>query len=380
VAFQLNSDAIVKQAHTETGLDEFDSDSYREGLEVLVSSLNEADCPEDGLRRCHDDFANALKVRLQVAKYLADHPDIVTRPVERPVFVFGIPRTGTSLLSNLLAADPHRRSPLHWEIDEPVPPPTTEHLYDDPRALARIEREKDYTVELQRIRPRSAILPNEDVYIMAHDFKSLMWEARGKLPRYREWIFSTDLTSAYEYHRKFLQLLQSDAPGVWNLKMPSHALFLQSLVGVFPDARLVWTHRDPLTATASFCAMGGGMKSPWSTTSDLEYTATWKPWQAQQHVDRAMDARAAIGHDRIVDVYYAEMMRDPISTMRTLYAALGDEFTPEAETAMRAWLVEHPQHKFGRREYDLSQFGLAADQVRPRFERYLSEYDIEPEG
>ena len=315
--------------------------------------------------------------------YLDAHPELLERPIERPVFVFGIPRTGTTLLSNLLAADPARRSPLSWEIDDPVPPPTSATLYDDPRALARLSAEREMLAaqpEMGKYYRGSAIYPNECMFFMIHDFKGLLWEGRGKLPNYRDWLFQTDMSSTYAYHVRFLQLLQAEAPGVWNLKMPSHGLWLSTLLRFYPDARLVWTHRDPLTATGSFCSLMA-LSNRTSTHRDHgPWIAENYPWQAVEHARRIMDSREELGRDRIVDVHYADLLREPIPTLRRLYRALGDAFTPEAEAGMRAWLDDNPQDKFGRHEYKLAQFGLSEAQVTGLFERYLSEYDVEREG
>jgi hypothetical protein len=383
MAYQLVVDEMVEEARRTTGLQRFDSESFREGLGLLVSDVNRGERPDAAIQRIRSDFITALATRLKTTAYLDSHPELLSRPIVRPVFVFGLPRTGTTLLSNLLAADPQRRSPLTWEIDDPIPPATTQTLYTDPRALARLEVERKMLAahpEMGKYYRSSAIYPNECVFIMAHDFKTLMWESRGKLPGYRDWIFQTSVKSAYEYHKRFLQILQAQAPGIWNLKMPSHALYLQTLLEVYPDARLIWTHRDPLAATGSLCSLISLGHRGFVGKVDAEWIGENYPWQAAQHAQRAMDARDAIGEDRIIDVHYAELLRDPIAAIRKLYAQLGDDFTGAAEASMRAWLKDNPQDKFGRHEYKLAQYGLTPQQVAPLFERYLARYDIEPEG
>jgi hypothetical protein len=177
-----------------------------------------------------------------------------------------------------------------------------------------------------------------------------------------------------------LQLLQADAPGIWNLKMPSHALNLPTLLKVYPDARLIWVHRDPLTAAGSLCSIIALAHRGFRGRVDTDWLGQNYPWQAAQHADRAMDARDAIGEDRVVDVHYADLVRDPLATMRRLYGTLGDAFTPEAEAGMRGWLDDNPQDKFGRHEYRLAQFGLSPEKIAPLFERYLARYHVEPEG
>ncbi|GFE79810.1 putative sulfotransferase [Steroidobacter agaridevorans] len=381
---KLVADELIEAARTAAGLQRFDSESFREGLDILLADANNIDYPEMGIQRFRSSVIGALSNRFKANAYLEQRPELLKRPVERPVFVFGIPRTGTTLLSNLLAADPARRSPLTWEIDDPVPPPTKDALYTDPRALARLEMERKMLAarpDAGKYYRSSAIYPNECMFFINADFKALMWEGRGKLPNYRDWLFNdADLTSTYQYHKRFLQVLQAEAPGVWNLKQPSHGLWLETLLKAYPDARLVWTHRDPLTATGSFCSLMKMGSSAFGLTPDLDYIAKNYSWQAVEHANRIMDARARIGRDRIVDVHYADLMRDPVGSMRTLYRSLGDEFTPEAEHGMRTWLADNPQDKFGKHEYKLAQFGLTPERVRDMFERYLSEYDVEREG
>ena len=383
MAQQFVADQLIEQAQRATGLEEFDSNSYREGLDIFLGDVNKNSVPEAAVDRLAGGVVMALANRLKSTAYLKSRPELLARPIEKPVFVFGVPRTGTTLLSNLLAADPARRSPLTWEIDDPVPPPTSATLYNDPRALAALEMERQMLAarpEMGKYYRSSAIYPNECVFFMAHDFKTLMWESRGKLPNYRDWLLQTDMTSAYEYHKRYLQMLQADAPGVWNLKMPSHALWIPTLLKIYPDARLIWTHRDPLTATGSFCSLLSLAHQSFSGSVDKEYLGQNCLYQAQQHADRIMDARDQFGEDRIIDVHYSQLMQNPIETMRELYKTMGDEFTAEAESGMQTWVDDNPQNKFGRHEYKLAQYGLSEAKVRKAFERYQDRYDVESEG
>jgi hypothetical protein len=162
--------------------------------------------------------------------------------------------------------------------------------------------------------------------------------------------------------------------------MPSHGLWLETLLQVYPDARLVWTHRDPYTATGSFCSLIKLAHQGFLGTPDIAWIAEDMPWQAQQHADRIMDSRERLGEDRIIDVHYADLLRDPMGTMRSLYRSLGDDFTAEAEAGMQGWIDDNPQNKFGKHEYRLGEFGLSVEKLAPMFERYLSRYDVEREG
>jgi len=383
MAQALVADELIDQARTATALEHFDSDSFREGLDVLLEDFNAGGAPEPAIERMRANLVQALANRLKVSDYLARRPQLLLRPIERPVFVFGIPRTGTTLLSNLLAADPARRSPLTWEIDDPVPPARGDQLRSDPRAQARLEFEKQMLAarpEMGKYYRNSAIYPNECVFIMAHDFKTLMWESRCRKLIYRDWLFQADMTSAYQYHQRFLQVLQADAPGTWNLKMPSHALWLPTLLKVYPDARLIWTHRDPFSAVGSFCSIISLAQNIFCGGADPLFVGQNCAWQAREHAERIMDARAALGEERIIDVHYADLVRQPMATMRNLYARLGDAFSDAAESGMQAWLAENPQDKFGKHEYAFAQYGLTEAGIARSMERYIARYPVEREG
>ena len=388
MAEQLVADALIEQAVLATGLHDFGGETYREGLGVLVDDLNAGAAKgwhnEAGIGRSTHDILHWLKNRLRIEDYLKQNPELLSRPVERPVFVMGVPRTGTTLMSNLLAADPARRSPLTWEIDDPTPPVTSPGLLTtDPRALARLEAERAALAanpDMGKYYRGSAVYPNECVFFMAHDFKTLMIESKGKLPGYKEFIFSCDMTSAYEYHKKFLQVLQHHAPGVWNVKKPSHALWLDTIFQVYPDARVVWTHRDPFTATGSLCSIISLSHMGHMGKIDGEWLGENYSWQAAEHANRIMDFRDKYGENKIIDVHYADLVNDPVGETKRLYAKLGDEWTPQAEAGIQGWVEDNPQNKFGKHEYKLAQYGLNKERLEPLFERYLCRYDVAREG
>ena len=381
--YQFEPDELVATAMAQTGLSRFHSDTYREGLEILTADMSRLERSPDAYAVVRGIMLSYLGMRLKVDDWLERHPDLTQRPIEKPVFVLGLPRTGTTLTSNLLAMDPARRSLLTWESNNPVPPPKAGHLYDDPRALEQLDAEavaKATNPEAFKYYRSSAVYPTECTFVMGHDFKSLFWESQGKLPNYGEWLLQTDMHSAYAYHQRFLQVLQSETPGIWNLKMPSHVLFLRTLLDFYPDARLVWTHRDPFTAVGSLCSIISSSQMRHVGHSDDEWIGQNYPKQAALHAQRIMEVRDEIGEDRIYDLHYAKVIRDPIGAMRDLYAWLGDDYTPEAEAGMRGWLAENPQGKFGKHEYNLARFGQSKETLQPLLADYLDRYEVEREG
>jgi len=377
-------EALVDDARRVTRLSAFHSESFREGLEILVSEINRLrSFTPEGVAHFEKRAAASLASRLKVDEYIRLNPDVLDAPIKAPVVVLGMPRTGSTLLNNLLATDLRRRSPLSWEYEDPTPPPTTDELFTGARAMAALEAEAQARAanpKAVRFRPISAIFPVECAHIQAHDFKSLFWEAHGPMRAYSEWILSCDMTSAYDYHRRFLQVLQHKAPGVWNLKMPSHSVHIEWLLQAYPDARLIWTHRDPFAATASLFSLIANTHERTMGTADRAYIAKNYPPQMSQHLSRMMAARDKIPPSRLYDHSYAEIVRDPIGAVRKIYQWLGDDFTPEVEGGMRRWLDQNPQRKWVTHAYNLGEFGLATEDLRPHFAAYLSQYDVELEA
>lgn len=382
-------DDVLRAAQNNTGLNEIDSDSWRPGLAILLDELNSSSAfAPHGRDYVLSDAVKALSRRLKVHDYIKAHPEVLDAPVERPLFVLGMPRTGTTVISYLLDQDPARRSLLHWECLDPVPPPTTASLRTDPRCLALVA-ERTQLLEMARAANMSmphwedADGPTEDMFIHNQDFKGLSWDSFMASPRYAQWLINdADMTSAYQYQKRYLQVLQSTAPGIWSLKMPSHAVHLNTLLEVFPDARLVWAHRDPYKATASLGNLWKLAKSIvlHPDASDTKAMGANAKAQMEVHVSRALEIRERIGDDRFFHMYYHEMMADPMDVMQRLYKWAGDDLTPQVEARMRGWLADHPQSRYGLNSYNLEQYGLTVEELQPVFADYLSAFDIELEA
>jgi hypothetical protein len=379
-------DELHDRARERAGASDFGPDGFRHGLTLLVETLEStpevAPAGRDDLYR---QFVDALCNRLRVVDYVKTHPEVRDERVERPLVILGLPRTGTTVASCLLDQDPARRSLLNWEAYESVPPSTTKTLRSDPRCLARKAKLDELAAALEAAKfpiPHweDADGPTECTFLQNQDFKAFLWEAFMPTPAYSEWLLATDMTSAYQYERTVLQMLQAKAPGIWSLKMPSHAVHIEALLATFPDVRIVWAHRDPFKATASLLSMNQlsrGMVVPQPDTATYVRTVLT---QVRAHVERPMRARRRIGDARFFDLHYAELLRDPIGQMRALYAWAGDPLAPEVEQAMLSWLKRNPQDRFGVRPYSLDAYGLTQDDLEPIFAEYLARFDVQREG
>ena len=380
-------DELVGRASDRTGLDDLGADGWRDGLSLLVETLETSpDVTPDGRSDLYRQFVDALANRQRVVDYAARHPEVTARDIERPLVILGLPRTGTTMASYLLDEDPSRRSLLNWEAGDSVPPATTETLRSDPRCLAKKKEIDEFGAALEAAQfpiPHweEADGPTECTFVHNQDFKAFLWEAFMPTPEYSRWLLSTDMTSAYEYERTVLQILQSGAPGTWSLKMPSHAVHIEALMAVFPDVRIVWAHRDPYKATASLLSMNELSRAvPTGGKVAMDQVVPTVVDQLREHVERPLRVRQRIGDDRFFDLYYTDLVSDPIGQMRSLYQWAGDDLAPGVEERMHGWLDRNPQDRFGHRPYSLDAYGLTVRDLEPVFADYLSTFDIVLEG
>lgn len=378
-------DELVTQACERTGLDDFGEDSWQQGLRLLIETCESAPGVNPGGRDyVYGQFVDALWNRLRVIDYVKQHSEIADERVDRPLVVLGLPRTGTSLASYLLDQDPHRRSLLTWEAEDSVPPSTPETLRSDPRCLKK-KAELDMLAEglkaanIPMIHWDDADGPTECIFVQNQDFKAYLWEAFMPTPDYAEWLLTTDMTSAYAYERVVLQMLQSRAPGAWSLKMPSHAVHIDALLATFPDARIVWAHRDPFKAAASFLRLNYLSRAVMGADLDVDVIAGNVLRQLRAHVSRPLQTRRRIGDERFFDLHYADLMRDPVAVMRSLYDWAADDLTSTTERAMLRWLEQHPQDLHGVAPYSLAESGVTRADLEPIFDEYLSVFDVELE-
>jgi hypothetical protein len=362
------------------GADDFGAPSYRDGLEVLVGSLNEeAQLSELGIAALDAQLTGILTNRLRVLAWRRDHPEVAIERVDEPLVVIGLPRTGTTLLSALLGCDPHRRPLVRWETADPIPPPETATFHTDPRieaTWAGMQLLDAINPGFKAIHYDPADGPTECVTLLAQHFVSTLFETLANVPTYGEWLLAVDETDAYAHHHDVLQVLQSRAPGRWSLKSPHHGLAVRELRARYPDAHVVVTHRDPVTVIASVCSLIQSLSSTFSDADHTKYIAAHWPDVAEVIVTRIADFRDANGDDGFLDVQYPDLMADPIGVVHAIYAWEGSEYTREAEEAMRAYMADNQQGKFGRHAYSLEPFGLDAGELTERFAPYVERFDV----
>ncbi|WP_420639083.1 sulfotransferase family protein [Candidatus Poriferisocius sp.] len=383
---RLDADALVAKAQSSTNLDDFGGDGFREGLDRLVESLNaEAKLSALGLVAMRAFLGATLGMRLRVVDWAKGHPEVRQEQITAPLMVCGMPRTGTTLLSNLLELDPQHRSVLSWEATTVAPPPTLSNRREDPRIAAAVQgtgRMGKLAPKVQAMHPMAATLPTECVTLLGGEFKSLHFETLGRCDAYGAWFEHCDMTPAYEFHRLCLQVLQSTIPVArWALKTPAHLWHLDALYTVYPDARMVWIHRDPLRVVGSVASLNTTLHATYTETVDSAGLA--RVWRDKCHhaVTVGSEARDRRGDDDTVfDLQYADLMEDPVGSVAGIYRHFGLELGELARRRMEAWMTENPQDRYGRHRYTLDQFGLQPDEVREQFGPYVDRYQVPPEG
>lgn len=374
--------ALVEQACARAGLDDFGVPGWREGLEVLVASLEEeAQLSAMGSVLLPEWIIASLVTRLRLVGWAASHPEVVTAPVERPLFVVGMARSGTTMLANLLDQDTSRRSLLGWEAFDPVPPPEPEERRSGPRLDAARQLSAQLALlspDLARIHHEEPDGPTECLGLLGQHFRGLYWQA-AFAPTYASWALAAEHRSAYAHHRLALQVLQSRTPGRWSLKAVSHVLALEALVATYPDAALVVLHRDPVVILASFSSL---MRSLGSTFSDADHRAPaatmWQDY-LRAAVDRLEAFSQSRPHHRLVEVRYQDLVADPLRTLRHIYEGLGEALDPDAASRMSVWVGANPKGRYGCHRYSLADLCLDRGEIDERFADYRDRYDLERE-
>ena len=371
----MDVDQLVDAACERAGSSNFGVDSWQEGLGVLVRSLNnEAALNELGLAAMTDQIVGHLTNRLLVEQWYARHPEIDHEEIVAPLFGLGLPRTGSTALSFLLAQDPARRSLRVWEASQPCPPPEAATEHSDER-IAIAQAAIDFTNEMfpgfAGMLPTASDGPQECLIPMAFDFRSLVFEGMALVPSYSAWILNCDMEPAYRYHARVLKLLQWRCPpDRWWLKSPAHMLSIDALNAVYPDARFVMTHRDVNAVLPSVCALYNTLGRVLADGLDPQAIGVHNVNTWRIGLERLIAFRDAGNEHRFVDLSFDDVQRDPIGQIEQLYAQLGDELTDDARARMTAWWAKSSAERSGPGSYSIAEFGLDAHAITEQFAFY----------
>jgi hypothetical protein len=334
------ADALLERARKQSGLENFGQESFREGLERLVHSVTtEGRLSQVGAAVFETSVLDLLRQRLEIEDWFGRHPEIDAQEIVAPLIGLGLPRTGSTAFSCLLAEDPAVRVMRTWEQLQVCPPPELATYETDPRIEAAAEMMRIRNARFPRMKqmvPSSPTSPVECQNLMAMDFRSQIFHAMFHIPSYARWLFhEADLTGTYHFVKRVLKLLQWRCPPTrWRLKNPSHILFINDLNKVFPDARFWMTHRD-----------------------------------VAQVIPSSAD-------HRFFDVKFDDFQRDPFASIEGLYRFLGEELSDVARARMVAWRDDTPRDKHGVRSYDPADYGLDCDALRDRFAFYRKRFGL----
>jgi hypothetical protein len=359
-----------------TGLTDFGPDDYSDGLAVLLESYaSEAGLTARGVRVARALLRGALTARLLSQDGWAKHPGHAAVPVERPIFVTGLPRTGTTALHRLLTADPAHQGLELWLAEMPQPRPPRETWPANPvfqLIQSGVEKHQVTHPEFMGVHFMAADMVEECWQLLRQSMRSVSWECLAHLPSYSSWLAAQDWTGAYQRHRRNLQLIGMPEPGRrWVLKNPSHLFALDALLRVYPDALVIQTHRSPRTAIASVCSLTAHATEGWSDTFRGEVIGRDQLELWARGLERFTEVRAASDPARFCDVDYDAFVADPVGTVEAVYGHFGLTLTGQAAAAMHALAADsgsgrgRPAHR-----YSLADFGLTGEQVDERFAGY----------
>jgi hypothetical protein len=375
----LHRPALMDAAVAETGLDDFGDVPFAEALDVLLGSLaDEAGLDDARAGAAAQGAVRLLVKRLRLVDDRTRHPAIAEEVIDAPIVIVGLPRTGSTHLHGLLGEVEGIRTPRYWEMALPSPPPEAATSETDPR-IALVEAELARTpAGLQARHPFAARRPEQCNLLHDWAFINQTPIASYHVPSYRDWLLDADHAPAYQAHRRTLQHLQWHHGGRWALKYPKHLLSLDALLAEYPDAVLVWTHRDPAVVVPSACSLTSYMRE--LTSGDVDLVRFGREWAVLEELAarRGVSVRDRAS-PRVIDVHYHELMDDPVGTVASVLEFAGAPFTARSRAAVAAFLGAHPKGRHGEHRYSAEQFGLSTTRLRERFSWYIERFGVRTE-
>jgi len=369
---------LIEAAKRRCGLDDFGGGDLFEGLSRLLDSCHrESRLNLIGKIALRTDLTRILCSRLFMQRDRQLYPAVARQEIRQPLFIVGLPRSGTTLLHMLLAADPEHRAPLTWEVMTPSPPTRDGEKRRIQRAMQSCNCLNWLAPTFRQVHAVGAELPQECVGLMTPTFMSDQFDTMYYVPSYRAWFFRQDLLPAYQYHRRFLQHLQvrQSAPR-WVLKAPTHMFALPTLLSVYPDALFVQTHRAPLDAMASVSSLITILRRVFSDAVDPFVVCREAIQYWSETLDRFLQERDRLAEYRVCDVNYVEIRSDPIAAVGRIYEHFGWLLSQKTEQRMRLLLASQPQEQYGRHRYNLSGFGIREAEGAAAFTAYCDRFGL----
>lgn len=362
------------------GLSDFGNDDFQEGLRVLCETYDRSDWTEKGRKKNRRRTISLLATRLKITDTFKRHPEILERPIPKPMLLTGLPRSGTSAQFNLLGEDPDARPLRLWETQFPEPIEDLEPGAPDPRR-AMVEEYQKYMNEknpdFAKIHFASADTPEECVLIHAYALHGVHIGVEIMLEPYGSWFRDQDLRSLYKYYADLLRLLDWQRPGKrWLLKAPAHMWAIDALLETLPDVSIVWSHRNPVACTASICSM---TRTLFGSTMEIDPAALGPvvmDWYATS-LERGLAVRDRSDPARFVDVDHDDFVADSMSVVARIYDHFDMPKPDYATKAMTDYVANHPKDKHGKHEYDLGTYGMTLEQVNERFAPYVERFGIQ---
>jgi Sulfotransferase family len=374
----LEEQNLLETAADETGLDDFGSSEFLVGLRILLGSLrDEAQLTPLGKIIARQEILMALQNRLQLIDYHRRYPEIGAGGIHAPIFIIGQGRSGTTIMHELLSLDDRLRVPQTWEVDHPFPPPE-KASYDSDARIKQTQQTLDKTdfilPTFKSIHRMGATLPQECVRFTTSEFLSLIFWTNYNVPTYSAWLKNeADMAPAYTYHRRFLQLLQWKHPAEpWVLKSPGHLWSLGELLEIYPDARFIQTHRDPLKMLASLSSLVTHLRKMSSNHVDpLQIAREWAEWNALGlNASAEFRGKGKIDGSRVVDIDFYEFMASPLVAIKSIYEKFGMELASATEARMQEYLSRHSADQHGTHSYTFEDTGLDLEEERERVKPY----------
>lgn len=379
---RFDAERLIASAEQATGLSDWGDSRFREGLEQLIDALDiEARLSDMGRMATEHTLLGRMSNRLQIIDYRRQRPEVAAQKISRPLFILGLPRTGTTILHEVLAQDPDHVSPLHWQLMKPVPPPHADTLDSDPR-IAEVEQQIEefdqILPEFKTIHETGARLPAECLIILAMHFKSEEWATTYFVPSYRRWCLEQDFRDAYRWHHQMLQHLQVDCAQRrrWVLKAPLHLPYMDAIFHEYPDAAIVWTHRDPMDVMASVSSLVQTLRGAFNTGIDPTVTGDIEVAHFSEVLLRAMAWRDARPErdGLFVDLGFNDIMRDMLGSVERIYDHFGFTLTADTRHRMEAYIRNRPRDKHGTHDYQAERFGLSESRHGAAFRSYVERF------